>query len=199
MNKKWIPIILIVIVLILIVYYIYQYRYKVAEDSQAVAETLNEDKQITSSPMPDEINNFRIQTLHPSIRSKVQDFIAAAAAKGINLRITSGYRTYAEQQALYNQGRTTPGAIVTKAKPGESLHNFGLAIDVVPIVNGKADWNYDWQKIADIAKPLGFEWGGDWTSFKDKPHFQMLFDNTLASLRSKYDAGDVSNGYVNLA
>lgn len=141
----------------------------------------------------------RIMTLHPMIRDAARAFINKADEQGIKLRVTSAYRTHEQQEALYQQGRTKPGNIVTNAKPGQSFHNFGLAIDVVPIVNGVADWNTDWSKIAAIGKSVGFEWGGDWISFKDKPHFQMSLGNTLAQLQSMYNSGLLNNGYVQLA
>lgn len=146
----------------------------------------------------DVISESRINTLHPKVREKARQFINKAEKQGIKLRITSAYRTWAEQTELYAQGRTKPGSIVTNAKAGESSHNFGTAIDVVPIVNGNADWNTDWNKIAVIGKSLGFAWGGDWVSFKDKPHFEMNFGNTLAQLRIKYNSGQLSDGYVQL-
>ena len=147
----------------------------------------------------DSLSEAKIFTLHPQVRDKAREFINKAEKQGIKLRITSAYRTYAEQDALYAQGRTKGGSIVTNAKAGESSHNFGTAIDVVPIVNGIADWNTDWNKIATIGKSVGFAWGGDWTSFKDKPHFEMNFGNTLAQLRNKYNSGLISDGYVQLA
>ena len=69
----------------------------------------------------------------------------------------------------------------------------------MPIVNGKADWNTDWNKIGVIGKSVGFSWGGDWSSFKDNPHFEMNFGNSLAQLRAKYDSGKLTDGYVQLA
>lgn len=146
----------------------------------------------------DLISEAKINTLHPKVRDKAREFINKAEKQGIKLRITSGFRTYAEQDALYAQGRTKAGSIITNAKAGQSSHNFGTAIDVVPIVNGNADWNTDWNKIATIGKSLGFSWGGDWTSFKDKPHFEMNFGNTLAQMRNKFDSGQVKDGYVQL-
>lgn len=152
----------------------------------------------TKEKMWDLLSENKVLTLHPKVRDKVTEFINKAEAQGIKLRVTSAYRTHAEQTALYEQGRTKPGKIVTNAKAGESSHNFGTAIDVVPIVNGVADWNTDWNKIAVIGKSLGFSWGGDWKSFKDKPHFEMNFGNTLAQLRTKYNAGKITDGYVQL-
>lgn len=59
---------------------------------------------------------------------------------GIKLRVAQATRTIAQQNALYAQGRTAPGRIVTNAKGGESYHNYGLAIDVIEIKNGKTNW-----------------------------------------------------------
>lgn len=148
----------------------------------------------------DVLSRQKIDALHPLIREKAIVFLYLAEKAGYKLRITSGLRDHAEQQKLYNQGRTTPGKVVTNAKPGQSLHNFGLAIDVVPIVNGKADFNTPhWSKIAAIAKSVGFEWGGDWKGFRDQPHFEMRFNNSLAQLQKKWLNKELTNGYVNVA
>lgn len=139
-----------------------------------------------------------IEQLHPAIRGKATEFIAKAKERGINLKITAGLRTFDEQQALYDQGRTIKGPIVTKAKPGQSFHNYGLAIDVVAIVNGKAVWDDDhlWKLIGAIGKEVGFEWGGDW-KFTDKPHFQFPRAIKFDVLLALKNAGKVdSEGYV---
>jgi len=153
----------------------------------------------TQGKVWDIVSETRILTLHPKVREKAREFINKAEKQNIKLRVASAYRSYAEQNDLYAQGRTKAGKIVTNAKGGQSSHNFGTAIDVVPIVNGKADYNTDWNKIATIGKSIGFAWGGDWTSIKDKPHFEMNFGNTLAQLRAKYDSGKLTDGYVQLA
>lgn len=138
-----------------------------------------------------------IQTLHPAIRDKTRQFINEAEKQGIKIRITSGYRTYEEQNKLYAKGRTTSGDIVTNAKGGQSNHNFALAIDVVQIINGSANYKKsDWNKIAEIGKSIGFSWGGDWKGLVDKPHFEMLFGNTLASLQNKVANNQTENGYI---
>ena len=146
----------------------------------------------------DTYSENKITSLHPAVRAKAIEFVTKAEKQGIQLRITSGYRTHALQNELYSQGRTKPGTIITNAKGGQSFHNFGLAIDVVPIVNGAAVWNTDWNKIAVIGKSVGFQWGGDFISFKDKAHFEMKFGNTLAQIQNKYNSGQLSNGYIQL-
>ena len=66
------------------------------------------------------------------------------------------------------------GKVVTYAQAGESIHNYGRAIDVVEIKNGVGLWkNRRWNTIGSYGKRFGFEWGGNWKRFKDKPHFQL--------------------------
>ncbi len=144
----------------------------------------------------DLVSANRINTLHPAIRDKARAFLNKAEKAGIKLRITSAYRTYDEQDKLYAQGRTIPNTnVVTNAKAGYSNHNFGFAFDVVPMENGKANFNTPkWNKIGAIGKALGFEWGGDWKSIIDKPHFQMTFGNSLAQLRNLHDKNKTDNG-----
>lgn len=143
----------------------------------------------------------RINTLHPLVRAKAKEFIIRAEKElGIKLRVTSALRTWAEQDELYAKGRTTSGKIVTNAKGGQSLHNYGLAIDVVEIRNGSAIWNNSrWNEIAALGKSLGFSWGGDWRSFKDKPHFEIKFGRSLSDLQALYRSGNRDGEYVNLA
>lgn len=132
--------------------------------------------------------------LHPLVAEKKNELIALAADKGINVVITQDFRSIEEQDALYEKGRTAEGNIVTHAKGGESYHNFGLAIDFALMsVDGQVIWdmNYDgngnsrddWMEVVKIAKDLGFEWGGDWTQFKDYPHLQMDFGLSIWELQ----------------
>ncbi|UTI39875.1 peptidoglycan-binding protein [Niallia sp. RD1] len=118
----------------------------------------------------------RMGAVKPIVKEKVLDIIEQAYNEGIYVLITDGYRSYAEQDALYAQGRTKPGKIVTNAKGGQSNHNFGIAVDFC-LTNKEgtaAYWtvNAQWKRVAAIAKSMGFEWGGDWTSFKDNPHLE---------------------------
>lgn len=122
--------------------------------------------------------------LHSAIRMLVTDFIKEANSNsdGTLIRISQGFRTYAEQDAIYAKGRTTQGNIVTNAKGGFSNHNFGLAFDIVGITNGELNYNLDWDYLSSLAKSKGFEWGGDW-KFKDMPHFENMFEYSLKELR----------------
>lgn len=87
------------------------------------------------------INSRDIKDLHPKLQELCHLFIAECEKAGIKVVITSTYRDFAAQAALYAQGRTTPGKIVTKAKAGESVHNYRLAFDFAPLIEGKIAWN----------------------------------------------------------
>ena len=131
------------------------------------------------------INSRNLDDLVPPAKQRAEAFIAAAKAKGIDLLVTSTYRDNESQDALYAQGRTTPGNVVTKAKAGQSWHNWRCALDVVPLVNGKAIWDDPalWKQVGEIGKSCGLEWAGDWVTFKEFPHFQYTGGMTLAQLQ----------------
>lgn len=123
--------------------------------------------------------------------TKVLEIIEEAYKEGIYVLITDGYRSVTEQNKLFAKGRTTaqlrnlgitgiegqPGAAkVTNAYGTQSNHTKGIAVDFC-LTNEKgtaAYWtvNADWKRVAAIAKSMGFEWGGDWKSFKDNPHLE---------------------------
>ena len=118
----------------------------------------------------------RLQRLHPALVSKVRAIVADLAAQGIAIEVVQGLRTFAEQDDLYAKGRTTPGAIVTQARGGESNHNLGLAVDLCPFADDKPDWNAPmtvWAAIGASAVAHGLEWGGHWKKFIDKPHVEL--------------------------
>lgn len=120
-------------------------------------------------------NRKELERLHPKVARKLNKILQKAEQSDLEILITDGYRTNAEQNKLYAQGRTRSGKIVTNAKGGQSLHNYGLAVDIVPVLsNGQIDYSdYDTYKLfASLAKEEGFAWGGDWKKFKDVPHFE---------------------------
>ena len=133
------------------------------------------------------INSRELEDLLPPVRERVERMIADCKAEGIDLLVTSTYRDNASQDALYAQGRTAPGRIVTNARSGQSYHNYRCAVDVVPIRNGKAIWNAKdpvWQRIGALGKAAGLEWAGDWKRFKEFPHFQYTGGVTMAQLQN---------------
>ena len=101
-------------------------------------------------------------TLHPKLQPVATKLIELAQAKGINVKVICGTRTYAEQNKLYAQGRTKPGNVVTKARGGESIHNFGLAFDIG--IFSADDKTYhgehrDYKAVGLIGEQRGLEWG----------------------------------------
>lgn len=141
-------------------------------------------------------SSMRLIGLHPVVFIAATVLIERCYARGVPILITQGLRTIAEQDALYAQGRTKPGVIVTNAKGGTSYHNYGLAIDFALLLpdgkqvswdmkrDGDCDKVADWMEVVQEAKALGFEWGGDFVSLKDAPHFQMTFGLTTSQLRA---------------
>jgi peptidoglycan L-alanyl-D-glutamate endopeptidase CwlK len=135
------------------------------------------------------MSSRNLEDLHPLVADKAKQLVQMAAAEGVEILVTSTLRTFEEQAELFAKGRTKPGAIVTNAKPGSSWHNFGLAFDVVPLVNGKAIWNSPfWNQIGELGKEVGLVWGGDFKSFKDKPHFELHPNLTLAEANQRRES-----------
>lgn len=163
----------------------------------------------------DKVSQDRIDQLHPSIRLDISNLIEKINTKVLTgrakVRIAQGLRTFAEQDALYAQGRTKPGKKVTNAKGGQSIHNYGLAVDIVLILDGKtASWDEksdfdrdqqsDWIEVVTEFKRAGFSWGGDWRTFKDMPHFEKTSGLSLKQIQDKYKRKDFirNTTYINL-
>ena len=121
------------------------------------------------------MNNSRsLSDLNPKVAAMCSEFINRCKEQGIDIIITSTYRDAESQNALYAQGRTIPGKIVTNAKGGQSFHNWKVAFDFCPIVNGKPQWADTalFTKCGGIAESVGLEWAGRWVKFKELAHCQ---------------------------
>ena len=132
-----------------------------------------------------------ITQLHPALQSKVQQLKDACTQQGLQIGFSECLRTSAEQDALYAKGRTAPGNIVTKAKGSSysSMHQWGIAIDFYRNDGSGAYNDSDgfFTKVGQIGKSLGLEWGGDWKSIVDKPHFQLPdWGPTPTKLKQQY-------------
>lgn len=166
----------------------------------------------------DKITLERIQLLHPKVREEALQIykeICQALQGRALCRFAFTLRTFAEQDGLYAQGRTKPGQVVTQAKAGLSFHNYGLAIDIVLVVDKDGNGSYetaswdtktdfdkdgkaDWMEVVTIFKQHGWEWGGDW-KFLDLPHFQKTYGKSVRELLSLYNAKKVdSHNYVSI-
>lgn len=142
----------------------------------------------------DERTERNIATLIPAAQSAARRFMTVATAamklRGAEVRIICGTRTYAEQNALYAQGRTAAGPRVTNARGGYSMHNFGIAWDCGIFRGGKyLDDSPLYAELGKIGEAQGLEWGGSWTTISDEPHFQLKTGLTLAQLRERHDSG----------
>lgn len=137
-----------------------------------------------------------ITKLHPELQKKIKELQKACEKQGLKIGIGECVRTKAEQDALYAQGRTKPGSIVTKVKYPDSMHCWGVAFDFYLLmdIDGDGKTNDDtynnskktFEKVGKIGKSIGLEWGGDW-SFSDKPHFQLPeWGSTPSKLKSLY-------------
>lgn len=172
----------------------------------------------------DKITLDRIATLHPKIRKQVLDAYTHVnnrlLGKGVRLRFAYTTRTNEEQNELFAQGRTKLFdkngkrlGIVTKAKGGQSIHNYHLAFDIVLLLDKNNDgifetasWDTvldfdkdgtaDWTEVVKYFKSIGFVWGGDW-KFKDAPHFEMTFGHTWRTLQKEFNAGKTFTEVVN--
>ena len=133
-----------------------------------------------------------IATLHPRAQEHARAFLKRVRDAGIDARIISGTRTYAEQEALYRQGRWgNPGPVVTKARGGHSNHNFGIAWDIGVFENGKyMTTSQPYERAAAIGVTPEIEWGGSWKSFPDRPHYQLATGLPIARVRASFEAGD---------
>ncbi|KQS93010.1 M15 family metallopeptidase [Chryseobacterium sp. Leaf394] len=144
----------------------------------------------------DKVTLQRIEKLHPIVREEVKMIIKEcddALTGKAKVRITQGLRSFEEQEKLYAIGRITSGKKVTNAKAGQSIHNYGLAVDICMIIDEKTaswdtvkDWDNDkvadWYECVKIFAKYGWDWGGNWKTFKDLPHFEKKAITTKQGL-----------------
>jgi peptidoglycan LD-endopeptidase CwlK len=127
-----------------------------------------------------------INDLEPHVAVLCHHFVEECKNQGIEVIITSTYRSHEEQAALYAIGRTKPGNRVTNAKPGQSFHNWRVAFDFCPIVHGKAVWNNAelFERCGVIGEKVGLQWSGRFLTFREAAHFQYLGGLKLADFQA---------------
>lgn len=132
--------------------------------------------------------------LHPEVQAALLKLEAECKRQELKVLFTDCFRTQAEQQSLYDQGRTKPGSVVTNVRFPDSAHNWGVAVDFCQNIRGH---EYDdaafFKNVGTIAKKFGFTWGGDWTGFVDRPHLEykkFMPDSSTAWLKKKYKTPD---------
>ena len=162
--------------------------------AQAFLQSYNQIKQELGTFDPR--SEAQLRTLLPATQRAARAFLTRArdGLGGFEVKILSGTRTYAEQNALYEKGRSRPGPRVTNARGGQSNHNFGIAFDIGIFQNGRflegnnAAEERVYKQLAQVAGE-GLEWGGNWRSFPDQPHYQLALGQTVSQLREKLEAG----------
>jgi len=146
----------------------------------------------------DDRSEKAIATLLPQVQPYARALVKKAAQHGITIKVIAGMRTYDEQNELFTQGRTKPGRIVTNARGGFSNHNFGIAFDVGVFEGANYLGESPKSKaVGALGMDLGLDWGGNWKTFMDEPHFQlrpkwagdMKESVMLAELRARKDSG----------
>jgi peptidoglycan L-alanyl-D-glutamate endopeptidase CwlK len=132
-----------------------------------------------------------IRSLHPKAQEHARRFLSRVRASGLDVRIISGTRGYEEQNALYRRGRYgNPGPRVTNARGGQSNHNFGIAWDIGIFDRGRyLSDSPDYDRISGIGLSDGLEWGGNWPSFPDRPHYQLPTSLPIKIVRERFESG----------
>jgi peptidoglycan L-alanyl-D-glutamate endopeptidase CwlK len=159
-------------------------------------------KPLARSDMVDARSEANIATLLTQVQPYARALVVKAAAAGITIKVISGTRTYEEQNALYAKGRSTPPIgrkyIVTNAPAGYSNHNFGIAFDIGVFEGAEyIPESPKYKAVGAIGMDLGLDWGGNWKSIQDEPHFELRPEwagnlserEMLAELRSRTAAG----------
>ena len=107
--------------------------------------------------------------------------LALCEQRGLDVLVYCTLRSNAEQAALWAQGRSAPGRIVTNCRPGMSLHNpdaqgKAWAFDAVPLFGGKAAWADAGALLAmgECGEAAGLQWAGRWVGdLRERVHFQI--------------------------
>lgn len=163
---------------------------------RALNDPDNETQEIPGGEDMDARTVNHLMTLDPKARESFGQFYrlanATAATYGCTYVIIGGNRTYEEQDALFAQGRTKPGEIVTRAKGGQSNHNFGIAADFGVFAGKTYLDDSNPVKASKVHKACsmhaaacGLEWGGSWKSLKDEPHYQIQTGLTMVQKRQR--------------
>lgn len=142
-----------------------------------------------------------LATLHIVAQRRLREFMARLrdARFARVVRVLSGTRTYAEQNRLFAKGRFgNPGPRVTNARGGSSNHNFGIAWDIGIFDGGEyldgdtADESRWYDRAAEAGLAAGLDWGGNWTTFTDKPHYEVQTGLSVGQKRELFERGQLA-------
>lgn len=133
-----------------------------------------------------------LRTVLPAMQAKTRELLALLKREGIRAKVVSGTRTYAEQNLLFAQGRTKSGRIVTKARAGQSNHQFGLAIDlgIFSLEGAYLPESPLYDLAVELSRQIeGLARGADWST-PDRPHMELAHGLKLAEVRRRFEAGE---------
>lgn len=134
-----------------------------------------------------------LRTLHLKAQEAARRSLSRILDTGVDARIISGTRTYAEQNALFRRGRfgDDPRNRVTNARGGQSNHNFAIAWDLGIFKDGKyLTDSPPYRRASEAGLFEGLEWGGSWVSFPDQPHYQLATGLLISEVREKFESGE---------
>jgi peptidoglycan L-alanyl-D-glutamate endopeptidase CwlK len=134
--------------------------------------------------LPDQPEAQVLRSLQPKVRSLALELKDVCKQSGFEIRVVRGLRSIDEQNALYAQGRSTPGPIVTQVEGCGSFHNYGVAFDIRPTTSLETEKEMLYDKAGIIGGRIGLEWGGHWQEFVDKPHFQYTAGYSIEDFRT---------------
>ena len=153
--------------------------------------------EIKSGMTLDKISVDKLKLVYPDISERfLRVFQDMLLHNQMVIRVTDGFRSIERQKKLYEIGRgKTKLPPVTNAKAGDSLHNYGCAIDVCfvgrdPYLNAHPKGDFLWKEFGRLAKVHGFIWGGDFSYLIDRPHIQLTYGATLPEIKQLYRGGD---------
>ncbi len=129
------------------------------------------------------VNSNSITDLYPPMQRAAAELLRRMEDMGHHLGLSSTYRDFESQDALYKHGRDIPGRIITNARGGESFHNYGLAFDVYYHITGSVHYKAILTLAGHMGQELGLEWGGNWETLVDMPHFQWSGGLTIRELQ----------------
>ena len=174
----------------------FQQRLDIQDDEGKIGKATLAALEEANKPILDSVAKIdrrnKTVKLHPELRKRLAQLAEVLTGRNMNALITDAFRTFAEQDIIFAKGRTTPGNIVTGARGGLSNHNYGLAIDMYPVIDGrvfteipknattafKQSFNRIQQAIIDESENLGLFSGSHFTR-EDTPHVQLLAENVL--------------------
>ena len=142
-----------------------------------------EHEENTAQPAP-----FDPRWLYPDFRQRLQSIESQMESEGFPVRVVEGFRSFLRSELLYNQGRTIPGKIVTQAKPGQSFHNYGMAVDYCFHGPDPYSDHHPWALLGKVALASGCRWGGTF-SHPDRPHVEADYLVPLSEIHSLYADG----------